>query len=129
MPDDFLKLVDANGNGDGEAFLSMHQLWLACNRMIERTAAPLSPARMIRPSALATWNAVKGGTDERSRALLKHFTRLNGAHPLVNIIMRLLMTLTINSAIAWRILEASRSGALPDDWKKLDIVRRGDIKG
>lgn len=58
------------------SFSSYYSLSLAMKNSVEKNQAPLPPARMIRPTALVYWNALKGGVDEFSRTM-KTLSRCN----------------------------------------------------
>ena len=64
---------------------------------------PLPPARMIRPTVLIYWNALKGRVDEYSRAM-KTLSRNNACEkPILSVIKRLICEHINNSGVLNRI--------------------------
>jgi B-box zinc finger len=111
IPKEYETSIHGSHVPDFHSFSSYYRLSQAMSSAVKY--GPLPPARMIRPTILVAWNALKGGVDEYSR-IMKHFCRANAAEPpTVTVLGRIIMTQAANSAILYRLSLARARGKLP----------------
>ena len=125
VPASFSGAVTDTYVGDFDSFLSYYKLSMALCELFHRREGPLTPTRMIRPNALVTLNAVKGGTEEYSRALLDLMTDVVRIHPLVFVLLRMVMTQTLNVALAYRMCKLLQRDQAPSRLQELPANLRG----
>jgi hypothetical protein len=105
-------LTDSHAS-DLHSLCAYYSLNMSLSTLISRSQSPLPPARMIRPTILVFWNALKGGVDEYSRSM-QAFSRSNvSENPGVSVIGRILMSQAANAAVIHRLALARCNQKLP----------------
>ncbi len=116
IPESYSSLVADSFAGDFHSFVGYYRLHTAVEDEITRNACPLPTCRMIEPSVLVAWNALKGGVDEYSR-YTKSFTMAGTAeNPTVTMIARRLSSQPANAALVYRLSQAKESRVRLSNW-------------
>lgn len=92
-----------------EAFFSYYSLCMSAHRHVAETGTPLEETAQIKPRAALMWNAVKGGTDEFSRALSDLKVEIVGSRPFCKYVLRYALTQIYNSFLCYRLLKFQNS--------------------
>ena len=125
IPNEYDDLVQNTFASDIHSFASYYNMSTSIKKHVIQTGLPITPARMVRPSVLVFWNAVKGGVDEYSRNMT-HLTHHNvSQNPLTTVVLRLLMSQIHNAAVAYKLCLASLSGVVSSLSTDYDNNRRG----
>ena len=128
IPREYDDLLKSSNASDLYSFASYYSLGIALRKRIMERKSPLPPARMIRPTILVYWNALKGGVDEYSRAM-KTFSRNNACeNPIVSVIGRLIFGQINNSGVLQRIVLARAKNRILPNIRDVPGHMRGYVK-
>ena len=125
IPNTYKELVCDSFASDMHTFQGFFHLQESLLKLVVDHNCPLPPSRMLRPTFLVAWNALKRGVDEYLR-YMKFFANSKASEdPSATVVPRLLGTQALNAAICYRILQARKSLGLPRDRETLEPHRRG----
>ena len=111
IPSEYDILLSGSHSPDLYSLASHYNLCKAYKMLVDANG-PLPPSRMVRPTLLVYWNALKGGVDEFSWALKSLAYTNSSENPIVGVIGRPICGQVCNAAIVHRIAIARTKGYL-----------------